>query len=188
MATRRAGTPPDPFAAIRDGTDAHRARHHCGTYPFSDGTALTAIAAATQARRILELGTALGYTALSLARGAHEARLDTIERDPDHVRLARETIAAAGYAGRITVHEGEFDTVLARLEAGYDLAFFDGFGPTPGYLVRMRALLRPRGVLISSNLDVGGESADYRAALLEPEAWLTSFALEAGRTAISVRL
>ena len=188
MPIPRAASPPDPFASIRDGTDAHRARHHCGAYPFSDGPALAVIAAATGARRILELGTALGYTALSLARGAPEARVDTIERDADHVRIARENIAAAGYAQRITVHEGDFQTVLARLEPGYDLAFFDGFGPTLGDLERMRALLRPRGVLISSNLTVGGEAAQYRAALLEAEAWLTSFALEGGRTAISVRI
>jgi predicted O-methyltransferase YrrM len=179
--------PPDPFAAIRDGTDVHRARHHCGAYPSSDGPTLTVIAAAVGARRILELGTALGYTALSLARGAPEAQVDTIERDPDHVQLARDNIAAAGSSGRITVHEGEFMAVLARLAPGYDLAFFDGFGPAPEHLARMHALLRPRGVLVSSNLTVGGEAAAYRAALAGPD-WLTSFALEGGRTALSVRL
>jgi predicted O-methyltransferase YrrM len=187
MPLRSSASPADPFAAIRDGTDAHRARHQCGAYPFSDGPTLTVIAAAVGARRILELGTALGYTALSLARGAAEAQVDTIERDPDHVRLARESIAAAGLSGRITVHEGDFATVLARLAPGYDLAFFDGFGPTPGYLERMRTLLRPRGVLISSNLNVGGDAAAYRAALVGPD-WLTSFPLENGRTALSVRL
>ena len=187
MALRRNAAQSDPFASIRDGTDAHRARHHCGAYPFSDGPTLAVIAAAVGARRILELGTALGYTALSLARGAPAAQVDTIERDPDHVRLARENVAAAGCASRVFVHEGDFQTVLARLEPGYDLAFFDGFGPTPGYLQRMRTLLRPRGVLISSNLDVGGDASAYRAALTGPD-WLTSFALEGGRTALSVRL
>jgi predicted O-methyltransferase YrrM len=188
MPLRRALPPADPFAVIRDGTNAHRAQHHCGAYPFSDGPTLAVIAAAVGAQRILELGTALGYTALSLGRGAPEVRIDTIERDPDHVRIARDNIAAAGCAPRITVHEGDFRTVLARLETGYDVAFFDGFGPTLEDLTRMRALLRPRGVLISSNLDVGGGAADYRAALLDPEAWLTSFALEGGRTALSVKL
>lgn len=185
---RRGSTnaPPDPFAAIRDGTDAHRARHHCSTYPFSDGPTLSVLAAATGARRIVELGTALGYTALSLGRG-DAARVDTIERDPEHVRLARENIAAAGAGSRITVHEGDFQAVLATLAAGYDLAFFDGYGPTLADLARMRALLRPGGLLVSSNLDVGGAAADYRAALLAPGDWLTSFALEGGRTAISVR-
>jgi predicted O-methyltransferase YrrM len=188
MVLRRGHAPADPFAPIRDGTDAHRARHGCGAYPFSDGATLGVIAAAAHARRILELGTALGYTALWLAHGAPEAELDTIERDGEHVRLARANIEAAGYGARIRVHEGAFAPVLAGLEPGYDLAFFDGFGPTVDYLARMRTLLAPRGVLISSNLDVGGAAAEYRAELADPARWLTSFALEGGRTAISVRL
>jgi predicted O-methyltransferase YrrM len=179
---------PDPFAAIRAGTDAHRARHHCGAHPFSDGRTLGVLAAATGARRILELGTALGYTALWLAHGAVAAAVDTIEHDREHVRIARENFAAAGYGARITAHEGDFDAVLARLAPGYDLAFFDGFGPALGQLERMRALLRPRGVLISSNLDFGGEAPEYRSRLADPAQWLTAFALENGRTAISVRL
>ena len=52
----------DPFAAIRDATNAHRAMHAgCGAYPYSNGALLGALAAAVSARRILELGTALGY-------------------------------------------------------------------------------------------------------------------------------
>lgn len=187
MPSRSSPDAADPFAAIRAGTNAHRARHRCGAHPFSDGRTLGVLAAAVDARRILELGTALGYTALWLAYGASAAEVDTIERDPEHVRLARENVAAAGYGARITVHEGDFDAVLRALTPGYDVAFFDGFGPAPRQLERMRALLRPRGVLISSNLDFGGESVEYRNRLADPAQWLTAFALENGRTAISVR-
>jgi predicted O-methyltransferase YrrM len=185
MANNR-NTAADPFAAIRAGTDAHRARHGCRTYPFSEGPLLGVIAAAAGARRILELGTALGYTALWLAHGAPEARIDTIERDPEHVRIARENFAAARCADRITVHEGDFEAVLPTLAPPYDMAFFDGYGPTLDHLAAFTRLLRPRGVLVSTNLDVGGGGA-YRAALADPARWLTSFAAEAGRTAISVR-
>jgi len=184
---RHRPAPSDPYAAIRDGTDAHRARHRCSTYPFSDGATLGVIAAVAGARRVLELGTALGYTALSLGHGAREARIDTIERDPEHVRLARDNIAASGESARIIVHEGDFATMLIALDGGYDLAFFDGYGPTTAIIEQVRVLLKPRGVLICSNLDVGGEAAGVRAALGEPERWFTSFALEGGRTALSVR-
>ena len=74
----------------------HRAKHGCGAYPYSNGPLLSTIAAAAGAKRILELGCALGYTSLSFAHGAPKARIDTIERDPEHVRLAREHIATAG--------------------------------------------------------------------------------------------
>ena len=107
-----ARTSSDPFAHIREATLKHRAKHGCGAYPYSNGPLLSTIAAAAGAKRILELGCALGYTSLSFAHGAPKARIDTIERDPEHVRLAREHIAAAGMSKRITVHEGDFAKVL----------------------------------------------------------------------------
>src|SRR5579864_2161887 len=114
----------DPYASIRAATDAHRARHGCGAYPYDNGPLLGALAAAANARRILELGTALGYTALWFARGAPEAVIDTIEHDADHVHLAREQVEAHGMGGHIVVHQGEFAQVLRRLDPGYDVAFF----------------------------------------------------------------
>jgi tRNA A58 N-methylase Trm61 len=120
----------DPFGDIRTATLSHLRRHGCGCYPFFDGSLLGAIAGAAQARRIVELGTALGYTACWFAQGAPDARIDTIDFDADHVRLARSNIEAAGFAKRVTVHEGAFDDVLPQLKPGYDVAFFDGFDPT----------------------------------------------------------
>ncbi|HXQ52362.1 MAG TPA: class I SAM-dependent methyltransferase [Stellaceae bacterium] len=177
----------DPYDSIRAGTDAHRRAHGCRAYPFSEGPLLGVIAAACDAKRILELGTALGYTALWLAHGAPAARVDTIERDPEHVRIARENFAAAGCGARITAHLGDFESVLPKLTPEFDLGFFDGFGPTLAHLAEFRRLLRPRGVLVSTNLDVG-RGDDYRAALADPARWLTSFAAEDGRTAISIKL
>jgi predicted O-methyltransferase YrrM len=94
MAARKSN---DPFAKVRATTLAHRAKHGCGTWPYENGPLLGTLAAAIGARRILELGTALGYTALSFARGAPEASIDTVERDAEHVRLARGNITAAGW-------------------------------------------------------------------------------------------
>ncbi|MGB8547662.1 MAG: hypothetical protein WCD82_05655, partial [Xanthobacteraceae bacterium] len=79
----------DPYAGVRAGTLAHLRRHGCGCYPFFDGSLLGVIAGAARAQRILELGTSLGYTACWFAHGAPEARIDTIDFDPEHVRLAR---------------------------------------------------------------------------------------------------
>ena len=188
MASRR-NDAADPFRAIRDATLAHIRTHGCGCYPFFDGSLLGVVAAATQAARILELGTALGYTAIWFAHGAPAAIIDTVEFDPEHVQIARENIAKAGFGNRITVHHGEFANVLPTLSPGYDLAFFDGWAPTLGDLEQFRRLLRPRGVLISTNLDMGGgHAAKYRGELADPARWLSSFAAEDGRTAISIKL
>jgi len=178
----------DPFAQVRAATLAHRSKHGCGGWPYGNGALLGTLAAAVDASRILELGTALGYTALSFAHGAPKATVDTVERDPEHVRLARGHIAAAGMAERVTVHEGDFADVLPRFEPGYDLAFFDGHTPVPKLHVELRRLLRPRGVLVTANLNHGGTADAVCRALLDRAEWLTAFVDEDRESAISVKL
>ena len=180
-------TSTDPFAPVREATLAHRATHGCGAYPYDNGALLGTLAAAANARRVLELGTALGYTALWFARGAPDAVVDTIERDAEHVRLAREQVEAHGMAGYIVVHEGDFATVLRTLDPGYDVAFFDGSAPSRPLLKEMRRLLRARGLLISANLTHTGAEA-YLAALQDKKTWLTAFIDEEHETALSIKL
>ena len=182
-----AKTSTDPFAAVREATLAHRAQHGCGAYPYDNGALLGALAASANARRVLELGTALGYTALWFAKGAPEAVVDTIESDAEHVRLAREQVEAYGMAGHIVVHEGDFAVVLRTLDPGYDVAFFDGFTPARPLLKDLRRLLRARGLLISANLTHSGAEA-YLAALQEKKSWLTAFIDEEHETALSIKL
>jgi predicted O-methyltransferase YrrM len=177
----------DSFVALREATLTHRAQHGCSAYPYKNGALLGALAAAANARRILELGTALGYTALWLARGAPEAVIDSIEKDPDHVALAREQVEKHGLAGHIVVHEGEFAEVMKQLDPGYDVAFFDGLAPQRLQLRELRRLLRARGLLISANLTHAGAEA-YLAGLQEKKSWLTAFVDEDHETALSIKL
>ena len=141
-----------------------------------------------QARRILELGTALGYTALSFAHGAPNSVVDTIERDPQHVQLARDKIAASGLDHRIAVHEGDFATVLPTLDPGYDVAFFDGHTPVPALHVALRKLLRTGGALITANLNHGGTADAVAKALFDDKSWRSALVDDDGETAISVKL
>jgi predicted O-methyltransferase YrrM len=179
---------PDPFAKIRTATNTHRGKHGCNAYPYDNGPLLAALAGAANARRILELGTALGYTALSFASGAPDATVDTVERDPEHVQIARDNIAAAGMDNRITVHEGDFAAVLPTLDPGYDVAFFDGGTPVPALHKTLRALLRTGGTLITANLNHGGTADTVRKALFDGKSWRSALVDEDGETAISVKL
>ena len=179
--------PHDRYAAILTQTDQHRASHSCWAYPFRDGPALGVLAAATGAQRILELGTALGYSACWLASGAMGAQVDTIERDPEHSRLARANFASCGLEDRVNLIEGDFDDVLPTLETGYDLAFIDGYAPSIGQLDQVRRLLRHRGVLVTANLDLQ-DGHEARSALSRPDDWMTAPLLEGGRTTVSVAL
>jgi len=182
-----AKTSTDHFASLREATLAHRAKHVCGAYPYDNGALLGALAAAANARRVLELGTALGYSSLWFAKGAPQAVIDTIECDGEHVQLAREQVEAHGMAGHIVVHEGDFGEVMRRLDPGYDVAFFDGFTPSRPLLKDLRRLLRARGLLISANLTHAGSEA-YLAALQDKKTWLTAFIDEEHETALSIKL
>lgn len=173
----------DPFAEILTTTDAHRAQHGCGAYPYDKGTLLGVLAAAVNARRIVEVGTALGYSAIWLAHGAPQAHVDTIESDPQHVDIARQHCNEYGMSERVQVHQGEAMAVLGSLDTNaYDLAFFDGFAPTPELINGLRERLRVGGMLVCANLTLGGPDASR--PLADPTAWLMhSF----GETALAVK-
>jgi predicted O-methyltransferase YrrM len=181
-------TTPDPFAELRAQTLRHRAQHRCGTYPSEHGALLGVIAAAVAPKRVLELGCALGYTSMWFASSTESAKIDTIEFDPEHVRLARANFVKYGFGDRVSVREGDFANVLPTLQSGYDLAFFDGFGPSPDRLRDFHRLLRPRAVLISSNLHFrDAETRAYCDLLFNGDKWLTAWIVD-GDTAMSIRL
>lgn len=185
----------DRFAHVARATEEHRLAHGCDTYHSGDGPLLGVLAAATGAKRILEVGCGLGYSALWLAYGASpDGVVETIELDPGHASLARELLVKEGFADRITVHEGRSEDVVPRLVPPFDMAFYDASVPTPGDLDEFARLVRGGGLLVTSNLFLGQhdpnmpgleEGARYRMRLLEDGQWLTSFA---GAKAISVRL
>jgi predicted O-methyltransferase YrrM len=178
----------DQFAHVREATLKHRAKHGCGAWPYGNGPMSGVIAGAADARRILECGCALGYTSLSFAHGAPKAKIDTIERDPEHVALARENIAAAGMEKRIKVHEGDFLKILPALDGEYDVAFFDGHTPAPALLSAIKKLLRTGGTLITANLNHGGTADAVYDALFDGKSWRSALVDEDGETAISVKL
>lgn len=186
----------DRFADVYARSEAHRAEHGCDLYPSGDGPLLGALAAGTGARRILEIGCGLGYSALWLSDGGGpSARIDTVERDPIHARLARAELERAGVDGRIELYEGDAAQVVAGLRGPYDLAFVDC--DPDAYLTLLDLLpqrVRPGGLLLSSNLFLGQYAPDlpglevtaaYRKRILDDGDWRTGF-LPGGK-ALSVR-
>ncbi|MDO8616629.1 MAG: class I SAM-dependent methyltransferase [Dehalococcoidia bacterium] len=162
----------DPFAPVRKASEVHRTEHaaslpgvgeqECGVYP-SDPLKIRFLATLVRAlapRRMLEIGCGLGYSALWLAGAAPvEARIETIDRFPDHVALAEGYAKSFGLADRISVIEGAGADILPRLEGPYDLIHDDGwFAQEPPYFGRMVQLLRPGGLLVMSNWFLLSES------------------------------
>jgi predicted O-methyltransferase YrrM len=123
------------------------------------GALLQLLATAVGARQILEIGTAVGYSGIWLARALPpDGRLMTMEMDADRVREARENFARAGLAERVAVIEGDAQRMIAKVSGPFDVIFQDGdkrlYVPL---LDRLVALLRPGGLLVTDNVLWGGK-------------------------------
>jgi predicted O-methyltransferase YrrM len=127
-------------------------------YPDT-GALLHSLARACGARRILEIGTAIGYSTLWLATALPaDGALITMEYDPSRAARARDHFAAAGYADRISVIVGDATRFLHKVAGPFDLIFQDSdkklYAPM---LDRLVELLRPGGVLVADNILWNGE-------------------------------
>ncbi len=123
------------------------------------GALLRVLATAVGATRILEIGTAIGYSGIWLA-GALPAggMLFTMEFDEERARQARENFARAGLSDRVSVIVGDAQRMLAKVAGPFDLIFQDGdkkmYEPM---LDRFADLLRPGGLLVTDNVLWSGE-------------------------------
>lgn len=178
-----------PFDDIYQETLLHLRQHDCGTYPFGDGNGLIDLVSKLAPDRILELGTALGYTACCFAKAASAALIDTVEMDSAHVQLARENIARHGFKNRVTVYEGKFEETMPRLYNAYDLVFFDGFAPNLDILIKLQERLRTGGYLICANLGLADAPArnQLEREILNSPHWKIQPALENGGTRVAVK-
>ena len=174
---------PTSFDDIRHATRLHQAQHGCEAYTFADGEGLIALVKAHQPSRILELGTALGFTACCLAQASPASTVDTIDRDHEHVSLARANIHNAGLAARVTVHEGDFAVVMKHLNNTYEAVFFDGLSPDAALIEQIRAMLRPGGLLICANL-IWANDEVLMSDLMDTGRWAPFGQIEGGATRV----
>lgn len=123
------------------------------------GALLRVLVVAIGAKRVLEIGTAIGYSGIWMA-GALPAdgTLMTMEMDPDRVRVARANFERAGLADRVSVIAGDAQRMIAKVAGPFDLIFQDGnkllYIPL---LDRLVELLRPGGLLVTDNVLWDGE-------------------------------
>jgi predicted O-methyltransferase YrrM len=123
------------------------------------GALLRVLAAAIDARRMLEIGTAIGYSGLWLAGVLPPSgSLLSMEIDPERARAARENFVRGGVADRVNVIVGDAQRMLAKVSGPFDLVFQDGnkkqYGPM---LNRLVELLRPGGLLVTDNVLWSGD-------------------------------
>jgi predicted O-methyltransferase YrrM len=114
---------------------------------------------AIAARRVLEVGTLGGYSAIWMARALPPgASLVTIEREARFATLAERYVERAGLASVVTIRRGRALDVLPSLDGEeFDFAFLDGDRlPLPTYLDWALRLVRPGGMIAAHNALLGG--------------------------------
>ena len=116
---------------------------------------------------ILEVGTAIGFSALLMSEYAPEnCHITTIEKYEKRIPLARENFAKAGKADRITLLEGDATDILKELEGTYDMIFMDAAkGQYIYYLPEVVRLLEKDGVFVTDNVLQDGDVIESRFAV-----------------------
>jgi len=122
------------------------------------------------ARRVLEVGTSNGYSAIWLARALRRTggALVTLEVEPRKVALAKENLRRAGLEREVSIVEGPALASLPVLTGPFQLVFIDADKPQyAAYLSEVRRLVGPGSVIVADNVQTHPEeTAPYRDAVL----------------------
>lgn len=132
------------------------------------GALLRAVTAAVRPSGILEIGTAVGYSALLMCRVMGEdCHITTIEKYEKRIPAARENFKKAGVENRITLLEGDAGVLLKELEGSeFELVFMDAAkGQYLNWLPLILKLMPVGGVLISDNVLQDGDIVESRFAV-----------------------
>ena len=117
-------------------------------------------------KQILEVGCAVGFSALWMCECAENAHITTIEKVEQRIREAKKNIREAGIEDRITLLEGDALQILPTLDLQADLVFVDAAkGQYLSFLPEVFRILTPGGILISDNVLQDGDVAESRYAV-----------------------
>lgn len=105
-------------------------------------------------QRILEIGTAVGYSAICFTEFLAEGGvIDTIERDLERIEEAKENIKKAKVAEKINIYEGDAVEILPTLNKKYDAVFIDAAkGKYPFFLKEALRMIKPNGIIFADNI------------------------------------
>ena len=118
-------------------------------------------------RNILEVGTAVGFSAILMSEYAPEAHITTIENYEKRIPIARDNIAKAGKSASIDLISGDATEILPTLTDTYDFIFMDAAkGQYINFLPEIMRLLSKGGILVSDNVLQDGDIIESRFAVV----------------------
>ncbi len=108
----------------------------------------------TKPNKILEIGTAVGYSAICFSEFLSEfGKIDTIERETDRVKQAKENIKLTDVEDKINIYEGDAVEILPTLNEKYDIVFIDAAkGKYPFFLKEAMRMINKNGIIIADNV------------------------------------
>ncbi|MFA6026053.1 MAG: O-methyltransferase [Ignavibacteriaceae bacterium] len=118
----------------------------------------------TKPKRVLEIGTAIGYSSIRIARNlSNKAVLHTIEKSEDNIKLAEENFSKSGFSEKIVLYKGDAFEIMPNLSSKYDFIFLDADKEDYKRLFDYSLmLLKKKGILFVDNLLWHGYSAASR--------------------------
>ena len=146
--------------AVLASLEAYAEEHSVPIIRKSGRKALIAAARKASPARILEVGTAIGYSSLLLLSEFPEAHIDTIEVDEQRYRIAEEAVEKAGVSHRWHGHLGDAARVIPTLEGPYDFVFLDG--PKGQYLRELK-MLEP---LLAGHAVIAADNVLFRGLVM----------------------
>ena len=105
-------------------------------------------------KRILEIGTAVGYSAICFSEFlAESGKIDTIERDEERIKQAKINIKNVGGEEKINIYEGDAVEILPTLNEKYDMVFIDAAkGKYPFFLKEALRMINENGIIFADNI------------------------------------
>lgn len=152
---------------LLDAIEAEAVRDFVPIIRKETGALLKTLVALKKPGAILEVGTAVGYSALLMGRAMPaDCHITTIEKYEKRLPIARENFRRAGMEDRITLLEGDAEEILAGLTGTWDFIFMDAAkGQYLHWLPMLLRLMPEGGVLISDNVLQDGDLIESRYAV-----------------------
>ena len=105
-------------------------------------------------KKILEIGAAVGYSAMCFSEFlAEDGRIDTIERDEERIKEAKENFKKVGVEDKINLYEGDAVEILPTLNERYDMVFIDAAkGKYPFFFKESLRMINKNGIIFADNI------------------------------------
>jgi predicted O-methyltransferase YrrM len=148
--------PPDPADVVLKEIEAIGERSFIPSIGPVKGKILAEIVKKTKPKRILEVGALYGYSAILMAKNSSSGvEIVSVEKNPEHVRIAAKNIKRANMEEKITMVEGDGRTELQKLSGSFDLVFLDA--EKTQYLAYLKAVeknLDKGSVIVADNVGI----------------------------------